>query len=95
MKAGVQKQYAEYIAKMYRGYRAETGRNVPDDACICANYWSPLGELDDILGTKILHADVPTSFDFWFVMNAPDERSKSFLRWSKEYMSINPWEVSK
>lgn len=84
----IQKQHVEYIAKLMRSYRAETGNAWPEDVAICTNWYSAIAEFDEILGLPVLKTDVPTSEEFWFCTKAIN---RPFSRWLREAMEVTPF----
>jgi len=59
-------KYARYIAHAIRFTTKETGLEWPDDTYIITTSSNELAEVDSILGMKVIVADIPSSFDFYF-----------------------------
>jgi len=70
MKQELRSKYANLLADCIRIAEEETGRQWPETTIICVKSYSPLAELDEILGMKIFVMDMPSEYEFFVAFPA-------------------------
>ena len=81
------RSYAEYLAEGIQYANKNSGKDLPEGAVIICQNYSPLVEIDEIMGIPIMKMDINTSEEFTIAVPS-DENIGTFLNYFKEYLAM-------
>lgn len=90
MNAETRAKYAEYIAEAIRYAMKEAGLKWPEETILVAKSYSPLVEIDEIIGMKIFVMDMPSSYEFFVAFPSCYNDEYKLQRAFNEYQEIYP-----
>ena len=88
MNAETRSKYAEYIAGAIRFAIKETGLIWPDETMLVVKSYSPLAEIDEIIGMKIFVMDMPSSYEFFVAFPSCHHNKYKLQKAFNEYQEI-------
>ena len=88
MNIALRSNYAEYIAKGIRYSEQLTDLKFPDNTIIITSPFSPLSELDSILGYPIYITGIETSADFHISFPSKEVFCIQLLKAFNEYLNL-------
>ena len=81
-------QYANYLSDAIRYAMKETKVNFPKKTIIVAKSYTPLAEIDEIIGMKIYVMDMPSSFEFFIAFPAENTQQYKLQKAFLEYIEL-------
>lgn len=88
MKTEIRANYANNIADAIRFTMKETGLEWPEETILIVKRYSPLAEIDEIVGLKIFVSDMPSSFEYFVAFPSCHQSAYKLQKAWSEYHEI-------
>ena len=88
MNAEMRSKYADYIAEAIRFAMKETRLKWPDKTILVVKSYSPLAEIDEIIGMGIFVMDMPSSHEFFVAFPSCYHDEYKLQRAFNEYQEL-------
>lgn len=88
MEAEIRANYANNIADAIRFAMKETGLEWPEETILIVKSYSPLAEIDEIIGMKIFVSDIPSTFEYFVAFPSCHQSAYRIQMSFRDYLEI-------